>query len=103
MRLKGFPLLKKEIETMAILIDDPIWSFRGEHWAHLVSDESYEELHKFAGSIGIPKHTFQGDHYDIPKRLWQTAVDAGALPTEPRVLVKRLKEAGLRKRKSSNQ
>ena len=103
MRLKGFPLLKKEIETMAILIDDPIWPFRGEHWAHLVSDESYEELHKFAGSIGIPKHTFQGDHYDIPKRLWQTAVDAGALPTEPRVLVKRVKEAGLRKRKSTNQ
>ncbi len=86
---------------MAILIDDPIWPFRGELWAHLVSDESYDELHRFAGDIGIPKHTFQGDHYDIPKRLWATAVDAGAVPTDPRVLVRKLRKAGLRKRKVS--
>lgn len=84
---------------MTILIDEPIWPFRGERWAHLVSDESYEELHQFAQGLGISKHGFQGDHYDIPKRLWDVAVDAGALPTDPRVLVARLKEAGLRKRK----
>ncbi len=87
---------------MAILIDEPIWPFRGERWAHLVSDESYEELHQFAGSIGIPKLSFQDDHYDIPKHMWQIAVNAGAIPTDPRVLVRKLKNAGLRKKKRTN-
>ena len=32
---------------MTILIDKPIWPFRGERWSHLVSDLSYEELHDF--------------------------------------------------------
>ena len=36
---------------------------------------------------------------NIAKDLIDVAVDAGALPTDPRVLVARLKEAGLRKRK----
>ena len=84
---------------MTILIDEPIWLFRGERWAHLVSDESYEELHQFAESIGIPKRSFQGDHYDIPKHMWNMAVKAGADPTDPRELVRRLKKAGLRKQK----
>ncbi|MBG01435.1 MAG: hypothetical protein CL470_04110 [Acidimicrobiaceae bacterium] len=83
---------------MAILIDEPIWPFRGERWAHLVSDESYDELHAFADSIGISRSSFQGDHYDIPKSMWLTAVNAGALPTDSRVLLRKLKEAGLRKR-----
>jgi Protein of unknown function (DUF4031) len=33
---------------MAVLIDAPIWWFRGRRWSHLVSDVSYEELHAFA-------------------------------------------------------
>lgn len=86
---------------MAILIDQPLWWFRGERWSHLVSDLSYDELHEFTGKLGIPREAFQGDHYDIPERYWQTAVDAGAEPTESRVLVKRLRAAGLRKSRSS--
>lgn len=84
---------------MAILIDKPLWWFRGERWSHLVSDVSYDELHTFAEGLGIPRRVFQGDHYDLPERYWQQAVDAGAEPTDSRVLVRRLREAGLRQRK----
>ena len=44
---------------MTILIDKPIWPFRGERWSHLVSDVSYEELHGFANELGIPRTAFQ--------------------------------------------
>lgn len=30
------------------------------HWCHLVSDDSFEELHAFAAQLGIPRHRFQG-------------------------------------------
>ncbi|HJM29206.1 MAG: DUF4031 domain-containing protein [Acidimicrobiales bacterium] len=83
---------------MTILIDKPIWLFRGELWSHLVSDASYEELHNFAAVLGVPRSAFQGDHYDIPERIWLEAVELGAVQTEPRELVRRLKDSGLRKR-----
>jgi len=83
---------------MTILIDKPIWLFRGERWSHLVSDVSYEELHDFAGDLGIPRTAFQGDHYDIPERIWLKAVELGAIHTDPRELVRRLRNSGLRKR-----
>ncbi len=82
---------------MTILIDQPIWHFRGERWSHLVSDVSYDELHAFADELGIPRRAFQGDHYDLPERYLQAAVDLGAEQVDCRVLVKRLRAAGLRK------
>ena len=84
---------------MAILIDKPLWWLRGERWSHLVSDESYEELHTFVEQLGVPRTAFQGDHYDVPERYWQTCVDLGAKPTDSRVLVRRLREAGLRRQR----
>ena len=36
-----------------ILVDQAIWPWRGMRWAHLVSDESYDELHAFAARLGI--------------------------------------------------
>ena len=83
---------------MAILIDKPLWWHRGERWSHLVSDVSYDELHAFVARLGVPRRAFQGDHYDIPERYWQQCVDLGAVPTDSRVLVRRLRAAGLRKR-----
>ncbi len=83
---------------MTILIDKPIWHFRGERWSHLVSDLSYEELHDFVSKMGIPRTAFQGDHYDIPERMWVQAVELGAIHTDPRELVRRLRDSGLRKR-----
>jgi len=82
---------------MAILVDRAIWAWRGRRWAHLVSDESYDELHDFAARLGMPRRIFQGDHYDVPDELHQLAIDLGAELVDGRELVRRLREAGLRK------
>jgi hypothetical protein len=82
---------------VAILVDDAVWPWRGRQWAHLVSDESYDELHAFAAGIGIPRRAFQGDHYDIPAELRLVAIEQGALPVDGRSLVRRLRAAGLRR------
>ena len=83
---------------MTVLVDPAVWPWRGDRWAHLVSDESYEELHAFAARLGIPRRAFQGDHYDIPAHLRGTAVELGAEPVAARELLRRLKAAGLRRR-----
>jgi len=83
---------------VALLIDDPVWPWRGRRWSHLVSDVSYEELHAFvATELGIPRRAFQGDHYDVPTELRLEAIDLGATPVDARVLVRRLRAAGLRR------
>lgn len=81
---------------MTILIDDALWHFRGQRWCHLVSDASYDELHAFAEANGIPRRGFQGDHYDVPEEWRATLIDAGAEVVPSRVLLRRLKAAGLR-------
>lgn len=62
-----------------------------------MSDVSYDELHEFAQALGVPRRGFQGDHYDIPERLLASAVAAGAELVDPRVLLARLRAAGLRR------
>jgi hypothetical protein len=85
---------------VAVLIDTPVWPWRGRKWSHLVSDVSYDELHEFvAAELGIPRRAFQGDHYDIPEDLYDVAVEAGAEPVGARELLSRLRAAGLRKPK----
>ena len=81
---------------MAVLIDTPRWWYRGRRWSHLVSDESLDELHAFARSVGIPERGFQGDHYDIPEEYLDDMLAAGAEMVDSRDLVRRLKAAGLR-------
>jgi hypothetical protein len=85
---------------VAVLIDTPVWPWRGRRWSHLVSDVSYGELHAFAdAALGIPRRAFQGDHYDVPEELYDRAVSAGAEPVGGRELLQRLLAAGLRVRK----
>ena len=81
---------------MAVLIDEPLWWFRGRRWSHLVSDTSLDELHTFAQGVGIPRRAFQGDHYDVPEEHRPTMLEAGAVEVESRELVRRLRAAGLR-------
>ncbi|HEY0520071.1 MAG TPA: DUF4031 domain-containing protein [Ilumatobacteraceae bacterium] len=81
---------------MAVLIDAPIWWFKGRRWSHLVSDVSYDELHAFADRFGIPPRGFHGDHYDVPEEHFEDMVAAGALLTPSRDLLRRLRAAGLR-------
>ena len=82
---------------MTVLVDEPIWPFRGELWCHLVSDTSYDELHEVAAAIGIPRRGFQGDHYDVPARMRDVAIAAGAVPVSGRELITRLRASGLRR------
>ena len=81
---------------MTILMDEARWWHDGRKWCHLVSDESYDELHDFAQGIGIPRRAFQGDHYDIPEEYRDAMIAAGATVVESRELVRRLRGAGLR-------
>jgi hypothetical protein len=81
---------------VAILIDEARWWWRGRRWCHLVSDESLDELHRFADAMEVPRRGFQGDHYDIPEESRDAMVAAGAIEVESRELVRRLRTAGLR-------
>lgn len=80
-----------------ILVDRPLWPAHGHRFAHLVSDVSLEELHRFAAEIGLPRRAFHADHYDLPDVRWEQAVAAGAQEVDPRELVRRLRAAGLRR------
>jgi hypothetical protein len=81
---------------VAVLIDEPIWWFKGRRWSHLVSDTSYDELHAFAERAGIPRRGFHGDHYDVPEEHVAELVNAGAALTPSRDLLRRMRAGGLR-------
>lgn len=81
---------------MTVLIDQPIWPAHGTLWAHIVSDESLDELHRFAEAAGIPRRGFDRDHYDVPAQKWAELVGQGAVPVGVREFVQRLQASGLR-------
>jgi hypothetical protein len=83
-----------------ILIDPPNAAGRGRLWSHVASDISYDELHAFARSVGIPERGFDRDHYDVPSEWYDEMLAAGATPVSSRELVARLVTAGLRRRKT---
>ena len=83
-----------------ILVDPPNWPGHGRLWSHLVSDDSLDELHAFAARVGIPSRGFERDHYDVPDHMYDRVVAAGAVPVSSRELVRRLHDAGLRRRKA---
>lgn len=87
---------------MSVLIDPPSVPWRGRMWSHLVSDESYDELHAFAAALGVPERGFDRDHYDIPAEYYDAAVAAGAKPVRSREIVSRLRAAGLRRPKNTS-
>jgi hypothetical protein len=67
---------------MAVMVDKlveyPGAKLPVKHWCHMASDVDFEELHAFAARLGIPRHRFQGDHYDLPPHLRERAVELGA-------------------------
>lgn len=81
---------------VAVLVDVPIWPAHGRMWAHLVSDASFEELHAFAATNGVPARGFDRDHYDVPADRIGDLVAAGALPVTAGELTRRLIASGLR-------
>ncbi len=87
---------------MTVYIDPPQVPYRGRLWSHLASDASYDELHRFAAGCGIPPGGFDADHYDVPAEHYAGAVAAGAVPVSSRELVRRLRDAGLRRPRASS-
>ena len=83
---------------MTVLVDDPLWPAHGRLWAHLVSDESLDELHAFARSLSVPERAFDLDHYDVPEEIIPRLVAAGAHHVTGKELVRRLIASGLRVR-----
>ncbi|MCX3060272.1 DUF4031 domain-containing protein [Streptomyces beihaiensis] len=84
---------------MTLYIDPPNWPGHGRMWSHLISDVSFDELHRFAAALGAPPRAFDGDHYDLPSHRYADAVRAGAVEVGSKELVRRLTEAGLRRPK----
>jgi len=82
-----------------IVVDEPRWARHDRVWCHLASDTSFEELHAFARTAGIPERGFDGDHYDIPEDRRADVISAGAVPVSSRELVAMLHAAGLRRRR----
>lgn len=83
---------------MAILIDPPLWPAHGTLWSHLISDADYDELHVFAARLGLPRRSFDLDHYDVPMNLHARAVALGATAVGTRDVVRSLRDSGLRVR-----
>ncbi|MEV4738390.1 MULTISPECIES: DUF4031 domain-containing protein [unclassified Microbacterium] len=83
---------------MTVLVDDPLWPAHGRLWAHLVSDESLDELHAFARAQDLPARAFDLDHYDVPEDAVPRLIAAGARHVEGKELVRRLIASGLRVR-----
>lgn len=84
---------------MTILVDPPVWPFRGQLFSHLASDTSIEELHDFAATAGLHPRSYDGDHYDVPASRYDEVVAGGALPVSNRELLAAIQRAGLRFRK----
>ncbi len=81
---------------VTVLVDNPIWPAHGTLWAHLVSDESLDELHAFARRTNLPPRSFDLDHYDVPADRVAELVAAGAEAVTGGDLVRRLRASGLR-------
>ncbi len=86
---------------MALYVDPPTWPGHGRLWSHLISDVSFEELHAFAASVGLPRRAFDGDHYDVIAERYRSVVAAGAVEVSSREVVALLRAGGLRRRKVS--
>ncbi|WP_020122841.1 DUF4031 domain-containing protein [Streptomyces canus] len=84
---------------MTVYIDPPAWPGHGRMWSHLISDVSFDELHRFAEKLGVPSRAFERDHYDIPSHRYADVVAAGATEVSSREVVRLLTGAGLRRRK----
>ncbi|MGB3414543.1 MAG: DUF4031 domain-containing protein [Microbacteriaceae bacterium] len=81
---------------MTIYIDPATWPAHGTVWSHLISDESYAELHAFAAELRLPRRGFDLDHYDVPASRYEAAIALGAVPIAARDVVRLLQDSGLR-------
>jgi Protein of unknown function (DUF4031) len=82
--------------ALTAFVDECRWWWRGRQWCHLISDSNLDELHAVARAAGMPRMTFQGDHYDLHAGGREMAIRAGARPVTSRELMVALRSSGLR-------
>ncbi len=82
---------------MALFVDEARWRWRDLRWAHLISDQSVDELHPIAHEVGLRRMGFQGDHYDVPETLVPALLGLGVEQIPSRQLVVALRMSGLRR------
>ena len=79
---------------MAVMVDElreyPDVDLPFTRWCHMAGDAGFEELHAFAARLGIPRHRFQGDHYDLPPHFRERAVAVGAEEVGTKELTRRM-------------
>lgn len=77
---------------MAVYVDEPIWAWQGRKWCHLLADD-IDELHRFAASLGLHRHSYQGPpktaspHYDLTGFERRRAIAHGAEPCDRTAVV----------------
>ena len=90
---------------MSVYVDDAIWTWRGLKWAHLLADDT-DELHRFAGRLGIHRTSYQGPprtwvpHYDLTSYERRRAIALGAIPCSREEIVAVLRRVRLSPRKA---
>lgn len=77
---------------MTVYVDDMCLPYGRMIMCHMIAD-SAQEMHDFAHEIGIARHWFQGDHYDICLAKKRRARRLGAIEVTRRAMV-RLRRAG---------
>ncbi|HEX3793544.1 MAG TPA: DUF4031 domain-containing protein [Acidimicrobiales bacterium] len=88
--------------SLTVFVDD--WrqraTIRGrtDRWSHLLAD-SEEELHALAEQLGIPRRGYQRhrrspalNHYDLPERYREQAIELGAVPVTWRQMARLTRE-----------
>lgn len=63
-------------------------------WCHIMTDGDIEELHAFAGRIGMRREWFQNKnprhlHYDLRPRRRAAAIKAGAMSVSSAEMIRR--------------
>jgi len=81
---------------MAVYIDPPRWPAHGTVFSHMISDASHVELHRTAEAIGLGERAFDEDHYDVPAKMYEAAIEAGAIAVGGGELIRILRRSGLR-------
>lgn len=75
-----------------VYVDEATWEWRGQLWSHLLAD-SIDELHEFAGRLGLRRSWFQGSsrfpHYDLTANKRLQAIRLGAQAVDVRTAVMR--------------
>jgi hypothetical protein len=62
---------------MTVYVDTMQAPFKGMLMCHMIAD-SEQELHAMAAAIGMPRKSYQRDHYDISMEMKQLAIQKGA-------------------------